>query len=81
LGFGVPVRPDGAFYVYADIGRFSDDSDRFVEEVLQATGVCMVPGKDFGVHSPQRFVRISYATSSERLSEAVERLRKYLSDR
>jgi aspartate/methionine/tyrosine aminotransferase len=78
LGFGVPVRPDGAFYVYADISRFGDDSDGFVESVLQATGVCMVPGKDFGVHSPQRFVRLSYATSYERLSEAVERLQKYL---
>jgi aspartate/methionine/tyrosine aminotransferase len=78
LGFGVPVHPDGAFYVYADISRFGDDSDRFVESVLQATGVCVVPGKDFGAHSPQRFVRISYATSYERLSEAVERLQKYL---
>lgn len=79
LGFGVPVRPDGAFYVYANISRFGDDSDAFVDSVLQATGVCMVPGKDFGVHSPQRFVRISYAASYERLSEAVERLQKYLS--
>ena len=78
LGFGVPVRPDGAFYVYADISRFGEDSDRFVDSVLQATGVCMVPGKDFGVHRPQRFVRISYATSYERLCEAVERLQKYL---
>jgi aspartate/methionine/tyrosine aminotransferase len=78
LGFGVPVRPDGAFYVYADISRFGEDSDRLVDSVLQATGVCMVPGKDFGVQSPQRFVRISYATSYERLCEAVERLQKYL---
>jgi len=78
LGFGVPVRPDGAFYVYADISRFGEDSDRFVDSVLKATGVCMVPGKDFGVHSPQRFVRVSYATSYERLCEAVERLQKYL---
>jgi len=78
LGFGVPVHPDGAFYVYADISRFGKDSDRFVDSVLQATGVCMVPGKDFGVHSPQRFVRVSYATSYERLCEAVERLQKYL---
>jgi aspartate/methionine/tyrosine aminotransferase len=79
LGFVIPVRPDGAFYVYADISRFCDDSDRFVEELLQATGVCMVPGKDFGVHCPERYVRISYATAYERLCEAVERLRKYLS--
>ena len=78
LGFGVPVRPDGAFYVYADISRFGKDSDRFVDSVLKATGVCMVPGRDFGVHRPQRFVRVSYATSYERLCEAVERLQKYL---
>ena len=78
LGFGVPVRPDGAFYVYADISRFGEDSDRFVDSVLKATGVCMVPGRDFGVHRPQRFVRVSYATSYERLCEAVERLQKYL---
>ena len=78
LGFGVPVRPDGAFYVYADISRFGEDSDRFVDSVLKATGVCMVPGRDFGVNRPQRFVRVSYATSYERLCEAVERLQKYL---
>jgi aspartate/methionine/tyrosine aminotransferase len=64
--------------VYAEITRFGDDSDRFVDSVLQATGVCMVPGKDFGVHRPQQCVRISYATSYERLAEAVERLQKYL---
>jgi aspartate/methionine/tyrosine aminotransferase len=78
LGFAIPVHPDGAFYVYADIGGFSDDSDRFVADVLQATGVCLVPGKDFGVHAPERYVRISYATSIEQLGEAVERLRIYL---
>lgn len=78
LGFSIPVHPDGAFYVYADISGFSGDSDRFVDDVLQATGVCLVPGKDFGVHAPERYIRISYATSLEQLEAAVERLRAYL---
>lgn len=78
LGFSIPVHPDGAFYVYADIAAFSGDSDRFVAEVLQATGVCLVPGKDFGVHAPERYVRISYATSLAQLEEAVARLQAYL---
>jgi aspartate/methionine/tyrosine aminotransferase len=78
LGFGVPVVPDGAFYIYADISRFSGDSFEFVRSLLQATGVCLVPGKDFGVASPERYVRVSYATSLERLGEAVERMRGYL---
>jgi aspartate/methionine/tyrosine aminotransferase len=78
LGFGVPVVPDGAFYIYADVSRFAGDSFGFVRSLLQATGVCLVPGKDFGVAAPERYVRVSYATSLERLEEAVERMRGYL---
>jgi len=78
LGFGVPVVPDGAFYIYADVSRFAGDSFEFVRSVLRSTGVCLVPGKDFGIASPERYVRVSYATSLERLEEAVERMRGYL---
>lgn len=78
LGFGIPVVPDGAFYIYADIGRFAQDSFGFVRDLLRATGVCLVPGKDFGLASPERYVRVSYATSLDRLAEAVERMRRYL---
>jgi aspartate/methionine/tyrosine aminotransferase len=78
LGFGVPVVPDGAFYIYADVSRFSEDSFEFVRSLLRATGVCLVPGKDFGVASPERYVRVSYATSLDRLEEAVERMRRHL---
>jgi aspartate/methionine/tyrosine aminotransferase len=78
LGFGIPVVPDGAFYIYADVSRFSSDSFGFVRSLLRATGVCLVPGKDFGMAAPERYVRISYATSLDRLQEAVERMRRYL---
>ena len=78
LGFRIPAAPDGAFYVYADISRFADDSFAFVRELLRTTGVCLVPGKDFGLAAPQRYVRISYATSLDRLEEAIERMRRYL---
>lgn len=78
LGFAIPVVPDGAFYIYADVGRFCSDSFEFVRELLRATGVCLVPGKDFGRASPERYVRVSYATSLDRLAEAVERMRRYL---
>ena len=78
LGFGIPVVPDGAFYIYADVSRFSEDSFEFVRSLLRATGVCLVPGKDFGVASPERYVRVSYATSLERLEEAVARMRGHL---
>jgi aspartate/methionine/tyrosine aminotransferase len=78
LGFRIPVAPDGAFYIYADVSRYAEDSFAFVRDLLRATGVCLVPGKDFGVAAPQRHVRISYATSLDRLEEAVERMRRYL---
>lgn len=81
LGFGVPVTPDGAFYVWADCSRFSDDSDRFAIELLEQAGVAVVPGMDFGVHDPKRWLRVSYATSLDNLREAVRRLRSHLERR
>jgi aspartate/methionine/tyrosine aminotransferase len=81
LGFDVPVTPDGAFYVYADISRFAADSWTFCFDLLDKTGVCVVPGRDFGRAAPQRYVRVSYATSLERLEKAVLRLRDYVGRR
>lgn len=78
LGFGVPVTPDGAFYVYADCSWFSDDAHRFAIELLEQAGVSAVPGLDFGSHEPRRWMRFSYATSMERLHEAVARMRRHL---
>jgi aspartate/methionine/tyrosine aminotransferase len=78
LGFDVPVMPDGAFYVYADAGRFlSDaipDSNALALHILDHAGVALVPGKDFGFHDPGRWLRLSYATSMENLREAVKRM-------
>jgi aspartate/methionine/tyrosine aminotransferase len=82
LGFTIPVMPDGAFYVYADISavRHPDahDSTAFCMAVLKDTGVAIVPGDDFGFAAPKRHVRFSYATRFERIEEAVARLRKLL---
>ena len=78
LGFTIPVLPDGAFYIYADCSRFSEDADTFTRDVLQATGVVMTPGLDFGSQDVQRYIRVSYATSMENLQEAVRRLATYL---
>jgi aspartate/methionine/tyrosine aminotransferase len=81
LGFGVPVTPDGAFYVYADCSRFSSDADRFTRDLLQEAGVVIVPGLDFGPATARQYLRISYATSMENLKEAVARLRSFLAAR
>jgi len=79
LGMEVPVEPDGAFYIYADIRRFSNDSWGFAFDLLRRAGVCLVPGRDFGRAETNHFVRISYATDRARLQEAVDRLERFLS--
>jgi aspartate/methionine/tyrosine aminotransferase len=80
LGFTVPVMPDGAFYVYADIGQVAHhdhrDSAAFCMAVLRESAVAIVPGADFGFAAPLRHVRFSYATALPRIEEAVERLRR-----
>ncbi|WP_449371562.1 pyridoxal phosphate-dependent aminotransferase [Thiomonas sp.] len=78
LSLRVPVRPDGAFYVYADCSAYSADSWDFCFEVMRDTGVVLVPGKDFGAAEPQRYFRLSYANSIANLQQALDRLRGYL---
>ena len=77
LGFKVPVTPDGAFYVYADCSALSDDADMLTRDILNQTGVVLVPGLDFGPHTARNYIRVSYATSMSELEEAVRRLRDY----
>jgi aspartate/methionine/tyrosine aminotransferase len=78
LGFGVPVVPDGAFYVYADTTTVhhpaAGNSDALTHSMLHDAGVVLVPGVDFGFHAPERYIRLSYATAYSKLEEAVERL-------
>ncbi len=82
LGFQVPVLPDGAFYVYADISGLTHpdagDSTAFGMAVLKEAEVAIVPGDDFGFAAPKRHVRFSYAAKYERIEQAVERLAKLL---
>jgi aspartate/methionine/tyrosine aminotransferase len=81
LGFEIPVVPDGAFYVYVDCSRWTDDADKLSMELLEETGVALVPGLDFGPATARRYLRISYATSMENLHAAVARMKAYLANR
>lgn len=81
LGFQVPVFPDGAFYVYVDCSRWSNDSTAFANELLEGAGVAIVPGMDFGSNQPGRFLRVSYATDLGSLKAAVGRMSEWLSQR
>lgn len=78
LGFDIVVEPRGAFYIYANVERLTDDSRTFCRDLLEDAGVAITPGEDFGSWQAGRHVRFSYATSLENLREGVQRLNDYL---
>ena len=78
LGFVIETEPQGAFYIYANCKKFSDDSYQFCYEILENIGVAVTPGKDFGDNKASTFVRFSYTTSIKRLEQAINRLSVYL---
>jgi len=72
---------DGAFYLYADVSKFSDDSFAFAKQLLEEAHVAATPGVDFDPTNGKRFVRFCYAGSSADMREAVERIGGWLSRR
>ena len=69
---------DGAFYLYADVARFSSDSLAFCKRMLDEAGVAATPGVDFDPHHGREYVRFSYAGSAADMREAVERIGAWL---
>jgi len=78
IGLPVPVLPDGAFYAWADCSAHDPSSWDFVHDVMRRAHVAITPGRDFGHHGVERFVRLSYANSMAQLEESVDRLRRAL---
>ncbi|HUG23085.1 aminotransferase class I/II-fold pyridoxal phosphate-dependent enzyme, partial [Piscinibacter sp.] len=79
LGLTVPVKPDGAFYVWADCSRHSSNSWDFAFDLMRRAHVAVTPGRDFGRHGSERYLRFSYASSMNHLRLAVDRIRSALS--
>lgn len=78
LGFSIPNTPAGAFYLYADVSRFTDDSREFCLNLLEQHGVALTPGADFGSYRAAEHLRFSFTTGMEQLEQTVERLEKVL---
>jgi aspartate/methionine/tyrosine aminotransferase len=76
--FVIPTQPQGAFYLYADCSAHTDDSFHFAQALLEQAGVATTPGLDFGLHQPQRYLRIAYTQPLPRLVEAIARLDRFL---
>jgi aspartate/methionine/tyrosine aminotransferase len=74
LGLSRIAPPDGAFYIYADVGHLTDDSLAFCHRMLEETGVATAPGIDFDPACGNRFIRFSFAVSTPLVEEALTRL-------
>jgi aspartate/methionine/tyrosine aminotransferase len=78
VGLDQFLPADGAFYLYADISRFSADSLAFATRMLEEAGVATTPGVDFDPRRGHDFLRLSYAGSAAEMREAVERIGHWL---
>ena len=81
LGLRRIAPPDGAFYIYADIGHLTDDSMDFCMRLLLDTGVATAPGVDFDPVDGHRFMRFSFAVSTDRVEEALRRIAPWFAAR
>jgi len=78
LGFVISVKPGGAFYIYADVSKFTDDSFTFCSDLLEQVQVAITPGIDFGEHQAARYVRFAYTQPIDKLQQALDRLARFL---
>ena len=77
-GFRDIAPPDGAFYLYADVGHLTNDSAEFCRRMLAETGVAATPGIDFDTTRGHRFIRFCYAGSIDDAAQAADRLEAWL---
>jgi aspartate/methionine/tyrosine aminotransferase len=78
LGLDDIAPPDGAFYIYADVRRFTANSLEFCEAILRNTGVATAPGIDFDPVEGRHFIRLSFAVTTAEVEDAIARLRPWL---
>ncbi|MEX0964719.1 MAG: aminotransferase class I/II-fold pyridoxal phosphate-dependent enzyme [Pseudohongiellaceae bacterium] len=78
IGFELSDNIQGAFYIYANISRFSDDCEKFCHDMLEQHGVALTPGTDFGEFECKSHVRVAFTTDMNSLELGVQRLQAAL---
>ncbi len=78
--FTIDAVPDGAFYIWADVSRYSDNSMEFCKKLLKKKAVAVTPGIDFGSNQTEHYVRFAYTQDIATLKAGVERLKEFLKE-
>ena len=81
LGLTNIAPPDGAFYIYANVGHLTNDSLDLCQALLRDTGVATAPGIDFDPVEGHRYMRMSFAVSTAEVEQAIERLSRWFAER
>lgn len=76
-GFDAFAPADGAFYLYADVSALTSDSAALARRILDEAGVAVTPGLDFDAERGHRFLRFSYAGTTQAIAEAARRLKAW----
>jgi len=79
IGLDRLAPADGAFYIYADVSKWTDDSLAFGARLLTETGVAVAPGIDFDPVDGGRYIRLSFAGDKAEIATAVDLLGEWLS--
>ena len=80
IGLKMLHEPTGAFYAFADARAYGADSLELAKEILEATGVAVAPGADFGPGG-EGFLRFSYCNSVENIEAGLERVGAFLREK
>jgi aspartate/methionine/tyrosine aminotransferase len=77
-GLDAILPADGAFYLYADVSRFTADSEAFAKSMLREIGVAVTPGIDFDPDRGRSYMRLCYAGPETAMREAAQRIGAWL---
>lgn len=76
--FSIDAAPEGAFYLWADVSKYTDDSTAFAKKMLEEIHVAVTPGADFGAHKTNGYVRFAYTREIAHMKEGVERIERWI---
>jgi aspartate/methionine/tyrosine aminotransferase len=76
--FDVDATPDGAFYIWANVSKYTEDSFVFAKELLENIHIAATPGVDFGSNKTEQYLRFAYTRDIEHMNEGIKRLKEYL---
>ncbi len=76
--FDIDVKPEGAFYIWANIEKYSNNSYQFSKELLEKIHVAVTPGIDFGKNKTEKYIRFAYTKDIGHMKEGIERIKEFL---